>query len=469
MRTENLSAIEDIVHKLVFAPTSNTHLDEATKIAQYCLNQSHTDLPFSHLDPRRFSGGEFCPKFQLDPISNPSLAGKHVYVIVTPGPYKSAEELIQRACMIVFAARENHADKVVVVETDFSHGRQDRGPAEDPKALGELTTVRWRARQYHAVGVDKIITTHSHSQRTSAYFALEYGLIPKEFLPTEASTLLLNKLEVPDHVECNDPKIQDLGRSVYVSIPIFTLLADYLLHQGVLKDSPYLQDEGARLVLKAMDKGDRKFIDNLAGAMFLSNLSKIYCDKLRGKKNDPNSLKIEKVQVSPNFDTLDGKMEILADDGVDTAGTMLNAVEWSRNGNICPVTGKVYGTPQNRIVYVTHAWLGGQGHNEVQHRLVADLHASEFITTNTRPYITDSQYYRFKENSTVLRLAHLWGDAIIANELGHDLEARYSKFSSEQEQHEFISPLYALKRHSQHFLAPENASGNNSRPFVLRD
>jgi len=52
----------------------------------------------------------------------------------------------------------------------------------------------------------------------------------------------------------------------------------------------------------------------------------------------------------------------------------------------------------------------------------------------------------------------LWADAILANELGHDVMSRYANFSCEEEQHRFISPLYVLKRHTRHFMAEDSRS-----------
>ncbi len=446
MIEEKKSVLDDATHNLIIAAISSTHIDTATKIAERCLGVRDINLSHQFMDPRKFSGGEYCPRFTVD------ISGKSVYVLLIPSPYKTPEELVQRACMVSIAAKENNAAKVVLIATDLPHARQDRGPVEDETIKGEPTTIRWNARQFHAAGIDKVITMHEHSPRIAGYFALEYGLIPPEKVSGQARHLSPSQYLIPRDVDLNNPEIQALGRAVFQSISPHALLADYLHHSSSLASE---LAAGEKIVLKSMDEGNKKFIDQLYAALFLPQVSRVYCKKNRLVKNDPHSVGVEIVEVSNNFDTLEGKTEIYADDGLDTGGTMLKAVEWSNQGNKCPATGRRYGKPKERIVYFTHAWLGGEAHQIIQERLYKNLPTREFITTNTRPFIDDSQYHRFKGKSTVLRFAGLWADAILANELGQDVMSRYAGFSSEEEQHEFLAPLYALKRHSWHFLVDE--------------
>ena len=68
----------------------------------------------------------------------------------------------------------------------------------------------------------------------------------------------------------------------------------------------------------------------------------------------------------------------------------------------------------------------------------------------------------------MLRLAGVWADAILANELGQDVGKRYSGFASEEEQHEFLAPLYALKRHSWHFMVDETQRETKEVTFYRR-
>jgi phosphoribosylpyrophosphate synthetase len=434
MQKESQSVLRAVADNLVFAVTSNTHLELSTKIAQRALGLRQIDLTDLYLNPRKFSVGEFCPKFIVNNPSNNSIINKTVCITLTPGPYKSPEELVERANMIAFSAKEHGAGKVVLLTTDFSHARQDRDHHEDKKFLGEPNTVKWRARSFKASGIDQVITTHQHSKRMSALFALEYGLVPT------------------NGFNAKNPNYQNLGNRVLKSISPHAIVADYILHESSLVDSEYLANSGARLVVKSMDAGNREFINHLLGALWLKNASGIYLSKARKAPNDPDKVEVKVIGTTQNFTTLNNKTEIYADDGADTFGTMMKAADWSNLGNICHKTGSSYGTPQDRFIYFTHAWLAGDAHIAIQERIFKGLPSREFVTTNTRPYINESQYYRFKTKSTVMRLAGMWADAILANELGFDVSSRYQDFSCEEEQHRFIAPLYNLKRHSSHFM-----------------
>jgi phosphoribosylpyrophosphate synthetase len=431
-------------------------MDMCVKIAERCLGIEDPDLRYMFFNPRRFSGGEYCPKFQLPPSGN--LRGKSVYLIMTPGPYQSPEELVGRAQIAARAAKEHNADNVVLLATDMPHARQDRGVDEVEKARGEANTSALHASTFRAAGIDQVITAHAHTPRLAAFYAREYGLLPPE---------------LAERFDPNDPRAQEAGNRVLKAIPLQAFVADYLLHNSWLASTEegrrYIMDGGIGIVLKAMDKGNRGFMDDLHKAMFLPNVSIIYCKKARQKKNDPDSVEVEIEQTSGNFSTLDGKVEIYADDGMDSAGTMMKAAKWSSEGNVCAEKGTRYGTPAGRIVYFSHPWLGGNGHKAVQERIFHNLPAIEFVTTNSRPYIDSDQHHRFKRKSTVLRLAALYADAIIANELGIDISERYSGFASEEEQHVFISELYRLKRHSQHFMTGERAHEAREIKFALRD
>jgi phosphoribosylpyrophosphate synthetase len=452
MRHENQSILRDVANSIVIAPTSHTHIELATKIAERCLGERRVDLTHHHMDPRSFTVGEYCPRYSLDNGGLTSLRGKSVWIPLIPSPYKSSEELMMRTCMNARAAKEEGAESVQILATDFPGARQDRGPQEDDKAKGELNTVRLYADLLKCAGVDKVMTTHAHAKRMSAIFAVAYGLVPNRLLPDEAHDLPPQKLQFPHHVDTTNLDIQSLGKSVFKSISPHCLVADYLLHQSSLVGTPYLENDGSKLVLKIVDAGATPFGEGIARALYLDGVSTIYCRKAREKPNDPNNVDVEVEKVSKNFDTLEGKIEIIPDDGIDTAGTLLSSVRWSNGGNRCSETGNYYGIPEDRLVYATHAWFGGSSYLDYQARVAQELPLREFVGTNTRPYIGSDQYYKFKDHSSILRLAALWADAILATELGYDVTTRYQGFSCEEEQHEHLQDLYQVKRHSRHFM-----------------
>lgn len=446
MRKEGEGTIADVVSRIFPVAVSTTYLELAVRIAEKCLGKKDPDLVSNFMDPRKFSVGEYCPRFNLN--GKKSLEGKSVYVMLFPNPHKDPGELMDRAFKTAYAAKSNGAKKVVLLTTDLPYARQDRGPEDDEKAAGELNIVELCAKSCLISGIDEVITTHEHSPRIPAFFAKAYGLVDYDANP-------------------NNQEVQEEGRKIFKSISPHCVLADYLLHHSSLKSSGYLDDEGKRLVLKAVDQGNANFIENLQKALFLENSSIIFCSKVRSAKNDPDKVDIDILRTSDNFETLDGALELYADDGLDTGGTMIKSTKWSRKGNLSNEMD--YGTPAEQIIYFTHAWLGGKAYEQIQEKIIKAINPKEILTTNTRPYIDNSQYYRFKYISTVLRLANLWGDAILANELGENVSKRYVGFSSEQEQHNFLKNLYERKRHSKHFLNVKKTEMIVLPDFYLRD
>jgi phosphoribosylpyrophosphate synthetase len=463
MRFENTSVISDVTNNLFFAPLCNSHLGLATKIAERSLFRN-VNLPYEFMDPRKFSVGEFCPKFQVE-RNDPK--GKSAWMILTPSPRNSPESLMYRACMTARALKEHGAKKVSLLTTDLPHARQDRGPEEDLKAKGELNTVKLHASLLRASGIDQIVTTHSHSPRISSFFALENGLISNEFRNTCGINKNPYELIPGTDSDPNRKDIQELGKSIFKPISPHAIVADYMRRHSSLKNSAYMQEGGARIVLKAMDRGNRNFIDNLYKALYLPNASILRCEKARKKKNDPNSVEVEVSEFISQFDSINGMCEVYADDGLDTGGTMIRAAKWSDEGNRCREKDILYGTPEVRAVYFTHPWLGGKDYNSIQRKLIEELPSSEFITSNTRPHVSDGQYHRFEEKSTVLRFAALWADAILADEQSIDITTRYQDYESEQEQHRYVSQLYALKRHSRHFMQQDRVKKREMK-FALR-
>lgn len=456
MKSESQSVIKDVSHRVVIAPTSSVHLELVTKIAERVYGTKAEDITYSSMNPRSFSVGEFCPRFSIGGEGQPkNLQGKSVYITLLPGPFKDAEALMYRAGIVAQAAWEAGAENINFLATDLPHSRQDRGWKKDDKSMGEPTTARLNARfLLRTARAKSVITTHVHSPRIAAFYALESGLVHKkrpDLLPEEAKAIPLTDLVEPDHVDFDNREIQALGAEILKPISPHAFLADYLLHHSSLEKGGYLENRGAKLALRGVDQGNNQFVvEDLYRALWLPEATLINGRKFREAKNDSKSVRSEISEIKTNLANLNETIEILADDGCDTGGSLIHTARQSNAGN--SFGGKNYGAPGNRLVYFTHAWLGGKAYEASQRRLIDEIKASEFVTSNTRPYISGEQYYRFKEKSTVLRFAGLWADAILANEMGHDVSTRYQEFSSQEEQHQFLAPLYVLKRHSLHFL-----------------
>ncbi|MBI2665558.1 hypothetical protein HYX12_02990 [Candidatus Woesearchaeota archaeon] len=447
MKLETKSIVQEALDSIVVSPTSSVHLGLARAIAERATKVKGLDISSQMMDPRSFSVGEYCPRF-----SSSNLDGKHVYITIIPTPYKSPETLVYRAAINAQAAWEAGAKSVRILATELPHLRQDRGPGEDQKFAGEPTTVRAHARLFASHNIESLLVTHPHSKRAAAFFALEYGIIHHnrpDLLSEEGRKKMPKDVRIPTDLNLLDPEVlrqcEELGYRILKAIPTHTVLADYLLHESSLVGSEYLADGGAKLCLRGMDKGAWGFNDALFDALWLPNAVRLYCLKAREVPNDPNKVLVEIDRGTRGYsqedlseNELEGNLEILADDGADTCGTLIKIMQLSKQGNICSARGKRYGAPKDHIVYFTHAWLGGGSFENIQRRMVLALPAREYVSTNTRPVIEDGQYHRFRDRSTILRLAGLWGDAILANTLGHDISTRYTGFASQEEQHEYL-------------------------------
>src|SRR5271169_2762658 len=104
--------------------------------ASFALDVAHnfgqtTDIA-DLISLKNFANSEFCPRFLVDEhdISHigVGLAGKRVYIISTSSPQHTRVELAMRNLMIASAAKENGAERIVLVEPDLFFSAQDRGP-----------------------------------------------------------------------------------------------------------------------------------------------------------------------------------------------------------------------------------------------------------------------------------------------------------------------------------------------------
>jgi phosphoribosylpyrophosphate synthetase len=171
----------------------------------------------------------------------------------------------------------------------------------------------------------------------------------------------------------------------------------------------------------------------------------LYLNKARKMANKPDAVTIDNPTLI-GADSLEGKTIIFPDDIIDTGGTLMKTVDWLNNTH----WDHGFGVPSNYFFYFTHAVMSGRAHNEIQDRL-SKLNAQEFITTNTRPYITDQRTFRFKKNSTILRVPSLFGDIILKHFKGEDLENIYD-FKTKREVMKTMKPLYEIRRSSRHFM-----------------
>ena len=149
---------------------------------------------------KTFANGEFCPRFISDErdLTNigQHLSGKTVVIVSTSNRLVSRQNLAMRTFLIARAAKENGAEKVMLVEPDLYYSAQDRGPspalgatvhqrdsADLKKFDGQPFTAKLYAEMLRLSGVDAVMTVHNHSFGVQTMFSEVfkdefYNLIP---------------------------------------------------------------------------------------------------------------------------------------------------------------------------------------------------------------------------------------------------------------------------------------------------
>ncbi|MDP7629662.1 MAG: ribose-phosphate pyrophosphokinase-like domain-containing protein, partial [SAR324 cluster bacterium] len=79
---------------------------------------------------KSFVNTEFCPRFLTDegnPTTGRGLSGKVVVVVSTCSEPHTRNALAMRTCLLARAAKDNGADRVILVQPDLFYSAQDRG------------------------------------------------------------------------------------------------------------------------------------------------------------------------------------------------------------------------------------------------------------------------------------------------------------------------------------------------------
>ena len=439
------------------------------KFGHYAAKAAGCKVDIDHiLNPRVFTGSEFCPEFtvmregkkvdrkDLEDMEKGKVVveGKSVYIIANPDHHLSAQETLGRILFTADAAKQNGADRVVLIQSDLGYGRQDRSPREDVKLKGQSYAALLQARVFKAAGIDNVLTMHLHSNKIYHAFGQAYMRGGGDSMADER-LLLLRRLKRGDYssegqkseyegkISLIESRLEKEGRKVIFSLDPNWVLAHYLLNRSSLDTS----DLGSKVVFIAPDKGAKVNIDRLRSLMFLPNSSVAYCKKIRTSPNDPNDVTVELDGCSDNFTGIEGKYIIIADDIVDTGGTITQCMKGLQRGYLGQVPAGIY-------LCFTHAVLAAfdspNNYERVQQRL-SSVDPTEIITFNTHPYIENHRIPRWEELGTVLRIANLMADAVQCVEKGIP-PSEFYKVTSRQELDERFRKLYDMKRGTPHFL-----------------
>jgi ribose-phosphate pyrophosphokinase len=311
---------------------------------------------------KTYANSEFCPRYisdeeDLENIGN-GLKGRTVIISSTSDLNRERNNLAMRNCILARAAKDNGADRVILVEPDLFYSAQDRGPhrmgeleadrtPEDLKKFdGQAFTARLYADMLKLSGVDTVITVHNHSIKVQQLFA---EVFPENF---------------------------------YNLIP-----TDVYAHY--IKNSNFVQTgkNGDNLVLVAPDKGAKPFVDMVWDALDLPECKRLIMDKERSGERD---VKMKLSQDSElTLEEIEGKDIIILDDMVRTGTTIVRCCQYLKGGN------------PNRVCFgVTHFYSSAEAREKLNSPFI-----DEIMTTSTQPPIMNrDQQGRLRKKLVVLKL-----------------------------------------------------------------
>ncbi|MGI6295160.1 MAG: phosphoribosyltransferase family protein [Armatimonadota bacterium] len=346
----------------------------AIDIGVYCGQM--TDIA-DVISLKTFANTEFCPRFisdekDMDEIGN-KLSGATVVMVSTASNTLTRNELAMRNMLVARAAKDNGAEKVVLVEPDLFFSAQDRGPrpehgdvtwtrgAKDYKKFdGQPFSSRFYAQALSLAGVDAVITIHNHSESVQRLF-------------------------------------REVMKGEFVNLNPAEVFADYIRNSDV---APGLSS-GAGLLVCAPDDGAREFATQVHDYLNSSTAGLLYFAKQRRDERSVSSF------ISPESPcpekSIAGKDVIVFDDMVRTGNTIRECCRQLKEAG----AGRV-------VFFVTHFYSSP----EVRETLATQA-VDEIVTTNTLPSILNRDMQgRLRRKLTVLKLEK-WISDYTMRYIGH--------------------------------------------------
>lgn len=331
----------------------------AEDIAHYMGQQDdYQDL----ISLKSFLNTEFCPRFitTFRDTGNvgDKLKGKTVILVSTNQGIHSRNSLGMRNFLIARAAKDNGAERVILVEPDLYYSAQDRGPRKEHGLTGGRRNIKdfekfdgqpFSARLYADLlkvsGVDEVVTIHNHSVSVQNIFMDRFS-----------------------------------GK--------FHNLRPYDLYSSYIKDTDVVNDRN--IVLCAPDKGALEFARRVQTCLGKSKVPVIVMNKERiGERT---------VQISISADSdiglsdITGKDVVVLDDMVRTGGTIVETCHKLRSAN-----------PNKIVFFVTHFYSSRECRSNLNDRVL-----DEVITTTTIPSILNRDVQGRLRHKMVVLLISRW-------------------------------------------------------------
>ncbi|MCK4541316.1 MAG: ribose-phosphate pyrophosphokinase [Spirochaetales bacterium] len=326
-------------------------------IAQH-LEQQEDYLDLISL--KSFLNKEFCPRFIINENSwdniGQKLKGKTIIIVSTTMMQFSRDELAMRNCIIARGAKDNGAQRVILLEPDLYYSAQDRGPrpehgitvferdsADYKKFDGQPFSARLYAELLKMSGVDEVVTVHNHSHSVKNIFMDRFSGHFHDLLPAD-------------------------------------------IYAGYLREGDIVNHRN--LVICAPDKGAVEFSREVHRQM--------RDPAVRFMKMDKRRLGERKVQIEVARDSdtvleeIAGKDIVVVDDMVRTGRTVVECCKVLRKAN-----------PRRIIFLVTHFYSSREGRV-----MMNDPVIDEIVTTTTIPQVLNRDVQgRLRHKMVVLRLS----------------------------------------------------------------
>ena len=332
----------------------------------HAMNQAedYSDL----ISLKDFLNTEFCPRFIVDEEDREHIGNKlrtrAVLIVSTSLGTYTRQELAMRNCLIARAAKDNGADRVILLEPDLYYSAQDRGPRmehgltgvtrdlDDHKKFdGQPFSARLYADLLQEAGVDEVVTVHNHSLSVRTIFMDRFSGRFHNLLPAD----------------------------VY---------AGYLLDSDVVSRSA--------LVLCAPDKGALPFVRSVDEALRPTPVPMIVMSK---ERHGERELTVGLDPDSPlGLPDVAGKDVAVVDDMTRTGSTIVECCHVLKQAGARRV-----------VIFVTHFYSS----REIRVRLNEEI-VDEIVTTNTIPQILNRDTQgRLRKKVVVLKIERWVADYML--------------------------------------------------------
>lgn len=309
---------------------------------------------------KSFLNTEFCPRFIVDEEDYDSigwkLEGYTVIIISTSFNHYTRNDLAMRNFLIARAAKDNGAQRVILLEPDLFFSAQDRGPRKEhgfvgfdrdihdyKKFDGQPFSSRLYADLYQKAGVDEVVTVHNHSISVKQIFLDRFSGYFHNLQPAD----------------------------VY---------AQYISGSDIVNFE--------KTILCSPDKGAFSFVNEVRAALPREDFPVMMMDKQRTGERSVET-RVHKDSVV-KLEDIEGKDIVVIDDMVRTGSTIVECCKVLRKSK-----------PRRIVFLVTHFYASREGRMNLN-----DPSIDEIVTTDTVPQILNRDMQgRLRKKMVVLRIS----------------------------------------------------------------